>query len=146
MKISTVFMLTVLAGISCNKEDDQSCSGPSLLYDTNWLLTDMGYDNDRDGIIETSLFTTISPCIQDDYYIFQCKETLVKFDNSIQCPGRDPVAEIHWRFISDSIFFIRDEGYRMIRELTPLFLQLKAVQNNGSPLPGGMIIYNFEKR
>ena len=145
MKLPTILLVLVLTICSCGKKDD-SCNSSGLLFNVNWVLVDKGTDTDNDGIIENSQFATVPDCWKDDYHVFKCGETLVKYDNANQCVARVAVAEIHWHFVRDSLFYIRDEGYRVIKKLTPDQLQVRTSLYNGSIPPGGSILYYYEKR
>ena len=104
MKCTVVLFATVMAMVSCSKDDEESQppTNTELITRSAWKFEDAGADLDKNGSIDFSLADQIPDCVLDNTLTLSTGGTGAVDAGAVKCDPSEPQsAPVTWSFANN---------------------------------------------
>ncbi|MES1225678.1 MAG: lipocalin family protein [Bacteroidota bacterium] len=140
MKFSLLYIATIIILFSCTKNKSQekpASDAAEFLTDGPWLLLSYGYDNNKNGEVDSNE-ENIRECEKDNTYTFKKDGSGIVNENALICDGNEQAGRFNWALTdNDSIL----DFYSGTANIVKLSEQRLYITNTGTDPIKLMVVY-----
>ena len=101
MNFKSVLLAAFIFAAGCKKGDDKVAEKApgQLLTQKEWILEATGFDDNKNGILDSSE-NNIQDCQKDNSYVFNQSGAGHSFDNTLLCGGQETI-DFNWQLLNN---------------------------------------------